>query len=89
MDQKPPPEANIIGLLGKKKKLQISAGTEASFEVKKKPVRYGLSCTLCILLCTASSGHGDACHRVPQERLLADFATAGISVGGGESDGEA
>jgi hypothetical protein len=30
-----------------------------------------------------------ACHRVRHERLLADFATTGISVGGGESDGEA
>jgi hypothetical protein len=30
-----------------------------------------------------------ACHRVRHKRLLADFATTGISVGGGQSDGEA
>ena len=28
-------------------------------------------------------------HRVCRERLLADFATTGISVGGGQPDGEA
>jgi hypothetical protein len=56
MDQGTTPKAKIIGLLGKKKKPRPSVGelTKASSGVKKKLARYGPSCKLCILLCTAS-----------------------------------
>jgi len=60
MDQGTTPEVNIIGLLGKKKKAPaqvVGELTIASSGVKKKLARYGPSCKLYILLCTASSGH--------------------------------